>query len=86
MEELPIPKSGDRKVLVNLPTRTTPRYTQTVVGKKSELSADLDEFRGIPYGQVSKRWEHSRLRTHLPQNLFDATKNGYAYIKPMIGI
>ncbi|CAH0057482.1 unnamed protein product [Clonostachys solani] len=76
MEELLIPKSGDREVLVDLPTRTTPRYTQTVVGKKSELSADLDEFRGIPYGQVSKRWEHSRLRTHLPQNSFDATKNG----------
>ncbi|KAH8658585.1 Alpha/Beta hydrolase protein [Ilyonectria robusta] len=64
------------EVVVGLPTWTTPSYTQTVIGKKSYLSDDLDEFRGIPFGQVTKRWEHAKLRTRLPYDVFDATKNG----------
>ena len=64
-------------VIVELPTLTTPSYIQTVVGKGSSLSDDLDEFRGIPFGEVNKRWEHAKLRTHLPHNVFDATNDGY---------
>jgi hypothetical protein len=66
-----------KEVTVNLPTRTAISYIQTVVGKKSTLSDHLDEFQGIPFGEVTKRWEHAKLRTHLPRDIFDATKNGY---------
>ncbi|KAE8141280.1 alpha/beta-hydrolase [Aspergillus pseudotamarii] len=65
-----------QNVVVELPTFTTPRYTQKVTGKRSPLSDDLEEFRGIPYGEVTKRWEHARIRTCLPHNDFDATENG----------
>ncbi|KAL0936819.1 para-nitrobenzyl esterase [Colletotrichum truncatum] len=70
------PPPVDRDVIVRLPTQTTPSYVQTVIGKKSYLSEDVDEFRGIPYGEVSQRWTHSRLRTHLPQDEYDAAKDG----------
>ncbi|KAF2966150.1 hypothetical protein GQX73_g7433 [Xylaria multiplex] len=76
MAESPKPRCAYERVVVELPTWTAPSYMQAVVGKKSSLSEDLDEFRGIPYGEVPKRWEHSKLRTHLPQDVFDATKNG----------
>lgn len=66
-----------QKVVVELPTFNTPPYAQKVTGKKSPLSDDLEEFRGIPYGEVTKRWEHARIRTRLPHNDFDATENGY---------
>lgn len=69
------------EVVVGLPTWTTPSYTQTVIGKKSYLSDDLDEFRGIPFGQVTKRWEHAKLHARLPYDVFDATKNGYVFVK-----
>ncbi|KAF5482670.1 Lipase 3 [Colletotrichum aenigma] len=67
-----------RETLVSAAFRTTtnPVFTQTIIGKKSALSEDVEEFRGIPYGYVSRRWEHSRLRDRLPNEVFDATKNG----------
>ncbi|KAH7176261.1 Alpha/Beta hydrolase protein [Dactylonectria macrodidyma] len=65
-----------KEVVVELPTWTATSYNQKVVGKKSSLSDDLDEFLGIPFGEVTKRWEHARLRTRLPHDVFDATKNG----------
>ncbi|KAH8659774.1 Alpha/Beta hydrolase protein [Xylariales sp. PMI_506] len=61
---------------VHLPTWETRSYLQTVVGKPSPISPDLEEFRGIPYATVPGRWEHSQLRTRLPRDIFDATKNG----------
>ncbi|KAH8666578.1 para-nitrobenzyl esterase [Xylariales sp. PMI_506] len=69
-------RSPERAAIVELPTWTQPSYVQTIVGKTSPLSADLEEFRGIPYGIVNGRWEHSQLRTSLPQDIYDATKNG----------
>ncbi|KAI9147081.1 Para-nitrobenzyl esterase [Paramyrothecium foliicola] len=61
---------------VLLPTYSVPSYAQTIVGKQSPISDDVEEFRGIPYGHVPGRWEHSRLRDRLPSDTFDATKNG----------
>ncbi|CAK7223978.1 hypothetical protein SBRCBS47491_005391 [Sporothrix bragantina] len=67
---------------VRLPTWESPSVLQTVVGKVSPLSSDLEEFRGIPYGTVSARWEQSQLRTRLPSNVFDATQNGPKCVQP----
>ncbi|KAH7139897.1 para-nitrobenzyl esterase [Dactylonectria estremocensis] len=61
---------------VQLPTWEAHSHLQTVVGKPSPVSPDLEEFRGIPYGTVNERWTHSLLRTRLPDDVFDATKNG----------
>jgi hypothetical protein len=69
----------EEAAIVYLHTLTTPSYIQTLVGKPSAQSSDIEEFRGIPYGTVSSRWEHSQLRTHLPQDVFDATRNGYVF-------
>ncbi|KAJ5320723.1 carboxylesterase [Penicillium atrosanguineum] len=62
-------------VEVNL-SNTTPSYVQRVVGRKSSLSQDIDEFLGIPYGIIPARWEHSILRQCLPQDTFDASSSG----------
>ncbi|KFZ17017.1 hypothetical protein V501_01939 [Pseudogymnoascus sp. VKM F-4519 (FW-2642)] len=62
--------------IVELPTLSAPSRIQTIVGRQSALSTDVQEFRGIPYGCVPARWEHSSLRTCLPQDIFDATHNG----------
>ncbi|KAJ5915871.1 carboxylesterase [Penicillium verhagenii] len=70
------PPEQDTPAVVFLSTATTPTYVQTVVGKQSSLSTSIEEFRGIPYGFVQSRWEHSHLRTHLPCDVFDATRNG----------
>ncbi|KAM3521580.1 hypothetical protein NHJ13051_006160 [Beauveria bassiana] len=63
-----------RAPIVHLPTPSG--HIQTVVGKRSVISEEIDEFRGIPYAQASRRWEHARLRDQLPSDVFDATKNG----------
>ncbi|KAL5355559.1 Alpha/Beta hydrolase protein [Aspergillus floccosus] len=65
-----------KEVVVELRTWTTPSYAQRVVGKRSAFSDNLDEFRGIPFGEVTKRWEHAKLRPCLPHDMFDATKDG----------
>ncbi|KAH6986542.1 para-nitrobenzyl esterase [Ilyonectria sp. MPI-CAGE-AT-0026] len=62
--------------IVQLPTWEVHGHLQTVIGKPSLVSPDLEEFRGIPYGTVNARWEHSHLRTRLPRDVFDATRNG----------
>lgn len=64
-------------VVVSLPTQTEPGYEQKVVGQVSPYASDVEEFKGIPYGRVSRRWEHSTVRTKLPSDVFDATKHGY---------
>lgn len=69
-------KTPEMKAVVWLPTWESPAFAQTIVGKASSVSPDLEEFRGIPYGTVTARWEHSQLRTRLPRDVFDATKNG----------
>ena len=69
-------KRPEWDAIVKLPTLSSPSRIQTVVGKQSALSPDIQEFRGIPYGCVPARWEHSSLRTCLPQDVFDATRNG----------
>lgn len=66
----------DRIPIVRLPTSSVPSQIQTVIGKRSTISDDIEEFRGIPYAQVPGRWEHSCLRDRLPRDIFDATKNG----------
>lgn len=66
----------ERAAVVGLPTSTVPSYIQTVVGKRSPTSNDIEEFRGIPYAHVPGRWEHSQLIQRLPRDIFDATKNG----------
>ncbi|KAL1305045.1 hypothetical protein AAFC00_001986 [Neodothiora populina] len=62
-------------VNVTLPTSTVPIREQTVVGKASSIPG-LREFRGIPYGLAQARWEPSTVRTSLPTDVFDATRNG----------
>ncbi|KAL5601617.1 hypothetical protein FOBRF1_009150 [Fusarium oxysporum] len=64
------------RVVLELPTLSMPPCIQKVVGKRSPLSDDLEEFRGIPYGKVTKRWEHASLRYRLPLDVLDATKDG----------
>ncbi|KAF4773800.1 alpha/beta-hydrolase [Colletotrichum scovillei] len=66
----------DTSVSASFRTATNPTFTQTIIGRKSALSQDIEEFRGIPYGYVPRRWEHSRLREQLPDDVYDATKNG----------
>ncbi|WAO91813.1 Carboxylic ester hydrolase [Fusarium falciforme] len=66
----------ERAAVVRLRTSSIPSYIQTIVGKPSPISDDIEEFRGIPYAHVPGRWEHSRLRDRLPRDVFDATENG----------
>lgn len=62
--------------IVRLPTISIPSHIQTIIGKRSAISDDIEEFRGIPYAHVPGRWEHSRLRDCLPRDMFDGTENG----------
>lgn len=64
------------KASVLVPTQTSPSRNQTIVGKISALAAEVEEFRGIPFGIVPGRWMHSKLRTELPDDEFYATSNG----------
>lgn len=66
----------ERTPTVQLPTSSVPSHIQTVFGKSSVISHDIEEFRGIPYADVPGRWEHSRLRHRLPRDIFDGTENG----------
>ncbi|KNB09440.1 hypothetical protein FOXG_10017 [Fusarium oxysporum f. sp. lycopersici 4287] len=66
----------ERAPVVRLRTSSIPSYFQTIVGKLSPISDDIEEFRDIPYARVPGRWEHSQLRDRLPQDVFDATENG----------
>ncbi|KAH0496116.1 hypothetical protein TgHK011_003496 [Trichoderma gracile] len=70
------PSKPEQEAIVLLPTATVPSYLQTVIGKRSPISVDIEEFRGLPYAHVPGRWEHSRLRDCLPRDIFDATENG----------
>lgn len=63
-------------VVVELPTHTVPIRNQQILGKKSSLSSDVEEFRGIPFGFVPGRWQHSQVRRNLPQDVFSAFHNG----------
>ncbi|ENH72095.1 Lipase 1 [Fusarium oxysporum f. sp. cubense race 1] len=69
-------KTPERAAVVQLPTASVPSKIQIVVGKRSPISDDVEEFRGIPYAHVPGRWEHSRLRDRLPRDIYDATENG----------
>lgn len=71
---------AESPVLVVLPTHTEPVYEQQILGQKSPLSSDLDEFRGIPFGVVPGRWQHSHVRDKLPEDVYSATSNGYVRI------
>ncbi|OJJ44589.1 hypothetical protein ASPZODRAFT_696556 [Penicilliopsis zonata CBS 506.65] len=58
---------------------------QKIVGRPSPSFPSLvQEFRGIPYGTVPGRWRHSTLRTSLPSDDFDATKNGPQCPQPAV--
>ncbi|PWY77757.1 alpha/beta-hydrolase [Aspergillus eucalypticola CBS 122712] len=74
MNEPPPPNQAP---IINLPTITNPTYIQTIIGKPSLLSLNIDNFLGIPYGEITHRWKHAKLRTHLPSDVFYATTNGY---------
>ncbi|EEA26286.1 hypothetical protein TMatcc_005453 [Talaromyces marneffei ATCC 18224] len=63
------------RVSVSFPSWTEPPITQTVIGKRGYID-EIEEFRGIPYGKVPGRWQHAVLLDRLPQDTFDATKNG----------
>lgn len=63
--------------VAHLPTSTGPSHIQTVIGTTSVFAADVEEFRGIPYGTVPGRWQHSIMRTRLPTDVFDASRHGY---------
>lgn len=73
----PAMKTPEMTAVVKLPPLEAHSAFQTVVGKISSISPDLEEFRGLPYGIIPGRWQHSQLRTRLPQDIFDATGNGY---------
>lgn len=64
------------RVSVSLPTWTQPSITQTVIGKRGFVDG-IEEFRGIPYGKITGRWQHAVLLDQLPEDIFDATHNGY---------
>lgn len=66
--------------IVELPTHTNPSYTQTLIGKKSPISPDVEEFRGIPFGIIPGRWEHSVPRQSLPLDKYHAIQNGYPFM------
>lgn len=66
-----------RPVVVSVPTQTKQVYEQVVLGRQSPYATDVEEFRGIPYGKTDGRWKHSVVRTRLPCDVFDATRNGY---------
>ncbi|ETS86359.1 hypothetical protein PFICI_00187 [Pestalotiopsis fici W106-1] len=70
------PLKLEKLPVVLLPTTTIPSYLQTVVGRYSPISDEVEEFRGIPYARVPGRWEHSHPREQLPRDIFDATENG----------
>lgn len=67
---------------VRLLTHTSPSYEQVVLGRQSLLTPAVEEFRGIPYGDVPARWEHSLLRRSLPQDVYDASRHGYVIKSP----
>jgi hypothetical protein len=68
---------NDGAIIISLPTLTVPSYEQKVIGKKSSSAPGIEEFRGIPYGIVPARWQHSLLRKNLPEDMFDASSNGF---------
>lgn len=63
-------------VIVVLPTHTTPPYDQQILGRLSPFSPDLEEFRGVPFGFIPGRWQHSRVREKLPVENYKAYGNG----------
>lgn len=75
-DQAPVPsRLMSDQVVVIVPTQTSPSHPQRVIGRKSPISG-IEEFRGIPYGTVPARWQHAVLRDRLPQDEFDATRNG----------
>lgn len=74
---LPLLKLGRADMpVVRVPSWETPHVVQSIVGRSSPVSADLDEFRGIPYAEVAARWTQAQIRPRLPRDVFDATRNG----------
>lgn len=69
-------QQDEASVVVEIPSMIDPSCKSMVIGRHSVLTPDVEEFRGIPYATVEARWEHSILRTHLPAQVFDASKNG----------
>jgi hypothetical protein len=65
-----------RRPAVKMLTQTSNGRDQIVLGKVSASSSEIEEFCGIPYGTVPRRWEHSLLRTSLPADVFDASCHG----------
>lgn len=66
------------EIKISLPSNFTPSIVQQIVGIQSSHSSDLEEFRGIPYGIVTKRWESPKLADHLPSDIFDGSRHGYS--------
>lgn len=72
-------------VKISLPSSSVPSNVQQVVGIQSPHSSDLEEFRGIPYGIVTKRWESPKLADHLPSDTFDGSRHGYSILPAISG-
>ena len=67
-------------VLVVLSTCTMPSYDQQILGRLSPFSPDLEEFRGVPFGFIPGRWQHSHVRKKLPEDIYKAWSNGLVTI------
>ncbi|ERF71125.1 hypothetical protein EPUS_09148 [Endocarpon pusillum Z07020] len=63
-------------VKILLPSSSVPPNVQQIVGIRSSHSSDVEEFRGIPYGIVTERWESPKLADHLPCDSFDGSRHG----------
>ena len=63
-------------IKVSLSSNSAPPIVQQIRGIQSPHSSNVEEFRGIPYGIVTKRWESPKLAGHLPSDIFDGTRHG----------
>jgi hypothetical protein len=67
---------SESTVLVVLPTHTKPAYNQHIIGRLSPKSSDLEEFRGVPFGFIPGRWQHSKVTEKLPADEYNAWNDG----------
>lgn len=63
------------QVSVKLRTLKEQPRLQEIIGRISDVPG-VEEFRGIPYGLVPGRWQHSVIRKELPSEVFYAVRNG----------
>lgn len=74
--DLAFQEKRHQPVCVTLRPYSANQTGQVVLGLVSDISDEIEEFRGIPYGTVPGRWQHSRPLSRLPRDVFDATTHG----------